>query len=92
LGVGYSRATAVYTDNDLARSLIENPVHYTRMKQIGVKYFMCTDLCERHVICAGRVPTQLNPADLGTKPLSRHEFESKANTYFNDIGDLELSH
>ena len=90
LELGYSRASAVYTDNDLARSLIENPIHYTRMKQIGVKYFMLTNLRERHVICAGRVPTKLNPADLGTKPLSRSEFEPKADTYFNGIGRLEL--
>ena len=90
LSVGYSRATAVYTDNNVARALMENPVHYTRMKQIGVIYFMLLDLITRHVIVAGRVPTEVNPADLGTKPLSRREFEAKADSYFNGIGDLDL--
>ena len=61
----YSRATAVYTDNNVARALMENPVHYTRMKQIGVIYFLLIDLIARHVIVAGRVPTEVNPADLG---------------------------
>ena len=90
LSVGYTRATVVYTDNNVARALMENPIHYTRMKQIGVIYFMLTNLIARNVICAGRVPTGLNPADIGTKPLSRREFESKAEYYFNGIQDLEL--
>ena len=38
--LGYTRASAVYTDNDAARSLVANPVHYSRLKQIGVKYHM----------------------------------------------------
>ena len=91
LGVGYKRATAIYTDNDVARALISNPVHYTRMKQISIKYYMLHDLVALHIIVAGRVDTKLNPSDIGTKPLGRREFEFKANIYFNGIGDLELT-
>jgi hypothetical protein len=60
------------------------------MKQIGVKYFMLHDLVNLHVIVAGRVSTKVNPSDIGTKPLSRREFEGKANTFFDGIGELEL--
>ena len=90
LKLGYQRATAVYTDNDVARAMIENPVHYSRMKQISTKYFMLRQVREVNVICAGRIPTDLNPADLGTKPLSYREHCKKARTFFDGLSTLDF--
>lgn len=65
MSLGYVRASAIYTDNDVARSMVENPVHHSRMKQIGVKYHMLRQLVELNIICAGRIATAKNPADIG---------------------------
>ena len=79
LSLVYSRASTVYTDNDVARAIALNPVHHSRMKQVAVKYFMIRDLIILGVIAAGRVDTSLNPADTGTKPLGRIEFDKKVD-------------
>ena len=70
--------------------MIENPVHYSRMKQISTKYFMLRQVREVNVICAGRIPTDLNPADLGTKPLSYREHCKKARTFFDGLSTLDF--
>jgi hypothetical protein len=80
--MGYSRATAVYTDNDVARAMAENPIHHTRMKQICLKYFLVRYLTRLCVIVMGRIPTGWNPADIGTKPLGGVEFWKKAEIFF----------
>ncbi|CAM9966409.1 unnamed protein product, partial [Ectocarpus fasciculatus] len=69
LGCGYRRAAAAYTDNNVALVMLQNPVHHSRMKQISVKYHMLRALLENNVICGGRIATDVNPADVGTKPL-----------------------
>ena len=90
LGMGYSRATGVYTDNTTAQGLVANPVHHTRMKQLHLKYLYIRELNSNHIISCGRVTTQDNPADLGTKALGANETAKKSNTFFNGIGELEL--
>ena len=82
MGLGYARASTVYTDNDVARATSNNPVHHSRMKQISLKYFLVRDLIKLGVIAVGRIDTTLNPADIGTKPLGRLEFDRKVDIYF----------
>ena len=89
LGLGYRRATAVYTDNTTAQSLVANPVHHSRMKQLHLKYLSLRDYNECHVIACGRIPTGVNPADLGTKPLGGNETKRKADIYFYGLGNLD---
>ena len=66
LGMGYARATAVYTDNTTAQSLASNPVHHSRMKQLHLKSLVLRDINKCAVVCCGRVSTSENPADIGT--------------------------
>ena len=89
LGMGYRRATGVYTDNTTAQSLATNPVHHTRMKQLHLKYLDLRKLTEWNVIAPGRINTEYNPADIGTKPLGPNEFEPKADLVLNGIENLE---
>ena len=68
MSLGYVRASAIYTDNDVARSMVENPVHHSRMKQIGVKYHMLRQLVELNIICAGRIATLKGGGGSGEPP------------------------
>ena len=90
LGLGYTRATACLTDNTTAQTLATNPVHHTRMKQLHLKYLDLRDLTEWGVIAPGRVKTELNPADIGIKPLGPHEFVPKAKLVLEGIEELEF--
>jgi hypothetical protein len=86
--LGYACASTVYTDNNNARILAENPVHHSRMKQISVKYFLIRELVNLCVVTAGRIATDLNPADFGTKPLGRAEFIRKVDMFFSGLDSL----
>ena len=88
LRLGYIKATATYTDNETARILSENPTKHSTMKQISIKYLMIRQLRALNIIVGGRVGTDVNPADLGTKPLGVRELTKKSNTFFDGIGDL----
>ena len=44
MALGYSRASTVYNDNDVARATSNNPVHHSRMEQISLKYFVVRGL------------------------------------------------
>jgi hypothetical protein len=53
LHLGYTRATAVYTDNETARALSANTVKHSTMKQISLKYFLAgqgpqRSICDSH--------------------------------------------
>ena len=89
LGIGYTRATGCFTDNTTAQTLATNPVHHTRMKQLHLKYLDLRDLAEWGVIAPGRVRTELNLADIGTKPLGPHKFEPKVKLVLEGIEELE---
>jgi hypothetical protein len=86
--MGYSRASTVYTDNDVARAMAQNPVHHTRMKQVCLKYMLIRELTALCVIVMGRVSTDINPADLGTKPLGILEFTKKVDIFFLGLDAL----
>jgi hypothetical protein len=86
--LGYSCASTVYTDNNNARILAENPVHHSRMKQISVKYFLIRELVNLCVVTTGRIATEWNPADVGTKPLGRSEFARKVDMFFDGLDSL----
>jgi hypothetical protein len=89
LGVGYTRATPVYTDNATAQNFVENPVHHSRMKQLHLKYLLLRELSEWNVITCGKIDTSVNPADLGTKPLGAIETERKSLVYFEGLSHLD---
>lgn len=73
LTLGYVRATPVYTDNITAQNFVENPVYHSRMKQLYLKFPNLRELSEWHVIVCEKIPTEVNSADLGTKPLDASE-------------------
>ena len=81
----------MYTDNETARVVSENTTKHSTMKQITLKYLMIRQLKSLNIVVGGRVTTQVNPADLGTKPLGVREFMRKSKTFFDGIGDLEYT-
>jgi len=90
LGVGYKRATAIYTDNTTAQSFVENPVHHSRMKQLHLKFLNMRNQSKDGVVVCGRVDTKENPADLGTKALGAIETERKSNAFFDGLKMIDF--
>lgn len=69
--------------------MLQNPVHHARMKHIAVKYDMLRQLLENNVISGGRTSTDVNPADVGTKPFGRRHFISKCRLFFKGLNVLD---
>jgi hypothetical protein len=91
LGLGYKRATTIYTDNTTAQSFVENPVHHSRMKQLHLKFLNMRNQSELGTIVCGRVDTKENPADIGTKALGAIDTEKKSNAFFEGLKTVDYN-
>ena len=64
----------IYSDNQSAIHLCKNPVFHERSKHIQVKYHFIRDMVAQKVFKLEKVPTELNPSDMGTKVLPVSKF------------------
>ena len=64
----------VYSDSQSAIHLCKNPVFHERSKHIQVKYHFIRDMVAQKVFKLEKVPTELNPSDMGTKVLPVSKF------------------
>ncbi|GAB2280544.1 hypothetical protein Dimus_039416 [Dionaea muscipula] len=65
----------VYTDSQSALHLARNPVHHERTKHIDIKYHYVRDTVAAGTLEISKIPTEENPADMGTKVLNVGKFE-----------------
>ncbi|XP_060671366.1 probable leucine-rich repeat receptor-like protein kinase At1g35710 [Ziziphus jujuba] len=63
------KAVILYSDSQSAIHLSKNPVFHERSKHIQIKYHFIRDMVERKEVKLEKVPTELNPIDMGTKVL-----------------------
>ena len=63
----------LYSDSQSAIHLSKNHVFHERSNHIQVKYQFIRDMISQDVFKLKKIPTQLNPSDMGTKilPLSK---------------------
>ncbi|GAB2265401.1 hypothetical protein Dimus_037816 [Dionaea muscipula] len=63
----------VFTDSQSALHLCKNPVYHERTKHVDVKYHFVRDTLAAGILTIVKVPSEDNPADMGTKivPVSK---------------------
>ena len=61
-------------DNTSAISITKNPVQHSRTKHIDVRHHFIRDHAEKGDICLEFVSTNMQLADIFTKPLSEERF------------------
>lgn len=73
--LGYEVTPVIGIDNQSTIRLIENSQFHKRTKHIEVKYHFCREKVEQGKIKVKYVPTELNEADILTKPLAKPTFQ-----------------
>ena len=64
----------IYSDSQSAIHLCKNPVFHERSKHIQVKFHFIRDMINQKVFRLEKIPTELNPSDMGTKVLPVSKF------------------
>ncbi|WRX25989.1 Reverse transcriptase [Theobroma cacao] len=68
--------TDLFIDNKSAISIVKNPVWHGKTKHINVKYHAVRDIVEKNEINVQYCPSELQLADIFTKPFQKSGFES----------------
>lgn len=71
--------TVLFCDNTAAQTLLQNPIFHRRTKHIDIKYHYTRDLIKQRLTNVEHVSSQLQLADILTKPLARERFETNRN-------------
>ena len=83
IGYEHDGPVAVSTDNKGAYDLCHRFSSAANSRHIDRKLFKMRELRGAEVVTVSHVPTELNPADLFTKVLSRQEFEKHRRHVMN---------
>ena len=65
----------IYCDNTSAINISKNLVQHSRTKHIDIRHHFLRDNVEKNLIKLGFINTELQIADIFTKPLCRERFE-----------------
>ncbi|KAM6579722.1 hypothetical protein CsatA_008998 [Cannabis sativa] len=77
----------VYSDSQSCIFLCKNPMFHDRTKHIEIKYHFIRDKVTQGEIDIEKVPTEDNPADMGTKIVTLNKFIHCMNLLRIDKGD-----
>ena len=80
--------TILYVDAMSVVNAIRNPSVAGRTKHLAIRHHYLHDLEEKGVIKVQHIPTNLNPADLGTKPLAKVKFASLLPALYDFSGHV----
>ncbi|XP_062085394.1 secreted RxLR effector protein 161-like [Humulus lupulus] len=84
--IGYKKTPTMYSDSRSCMHLCKNLVFHDRTKHVEIKYHFIRDkITEGHVSIL-KVPTEENPADMGTKVVTLHKFKLCMNLLGVDYG------
>ncbi len=74
-GLGFPKEVVrLYEDNQAAIQIAENPCQRTRVKHLGRRFMFIREAVENDEVALFYIPTNLNLADIFTKPLSHQQF------------------
>ncbi|CAH9139773.1 unnamed protein product [Cuscuta epithymum] len=76
----------IFSDSQSAIQLCKNPVFHDRTKHIDVKFHYIRDIVEKGIIKLEKIPSEFNPADMGTKCLPVEKFVSCQKILNFDFG------
>ncbi|KNZ75967.1 Copia protein [Termitomyces sp. J132] len=74
IGHDLSKATTIMCDNNAATNLSENPLLYSRVKHVDIKYHFLRERVASNELTIRYINTRDNIADLFTKPLPLPRF------------------
>ena len=75
--IGMSKGdVVVFSDSQSGIQLAKNPVFHDRTKHIDVRFHFIRDVIARNVVHLEKIPSEFNPADMGTKCLPVSKFQS----------------
>ncbi|CAM8932104.1 unnamed protein product [Rhodiola kirilowii] len=66
----------LYCDNMSAISISKNPVQHSRTKHIDIRHHFIRELVEQKIVTLKHVTTDMQLADIFTKPLDAAQFET----------------
>jgi hypothetical protein len=76
----------IYSDSQSCVHLCRNPMFHDRTKHIEIKYHFIRDKVTQGHINIDKVPTEENPADMGTKVITLSKFKHCLNLIGLDQG------
>ncbi|CAH9146636.1 unnamed protein product [Cuscuta epithymum] len=76
----------IFSDSQSAIQLCKNPVFHDRTKHIDVRFHYIRDIVEKGIIKLEKIPSEFNPADMGTKCLPVEKFVSCQKILNFDFG------
>jgi hypothetical protein len=68
-------STAMFSDNQAAKAIAEDPVFHKRTKAIGISYHFVREAVAAGIVHIDYLESQRNLADINTKPLGARVFE-----------------
>ncbi|GJX84166.1 putative ribonuclease H-like domain-containing protein, partial [Tanacetum coccineum] len=78
--------TKIHIDNESTICIVKNPVYHSKTKHIEIRHHFIRDCYEKKLISVEKIHTDLNVADLLTKPFDGPRF----NTLGGSIGFAEI--
>ncbi|GJW29529.1 putative ribonuclease H-like domain-containing protein [Tanacetum coccineum] len=66
--------TKIHIDNESTICIVKNPVYHSKTKHIEIHHHFIRDCYEKKLISVGKIHTDLNVADLLTKPFDEPRF------------------
>jgi hypothetical protein len=78
--------TTIFEDNQGTIHLVNNPVHHRRSKHIDLRWHYIRDKQELGIIKMEKVHTDLNHADIFTKPASLAVFRRHVGAIMHGVG------
>ncbi|GJW25664.1 hypothetical protein Tco_0039475 [Tanacetum coccineum] len=84
--------TKIHIDNESTICIVKNPVYHSKTKHIEIRHHFIRDCYEKKLISVEKIHTDLNVADLLTKPFDGPRFNYLVNSYgFADEGRYALT-
>ena len=78
-------ATILFSDNQAAKAIAEDPVFHKRTKAIGIQYHFVREAIAEGIVAIEYIETDRNLADINTKPLVRAIFETLRDRIFRGV-------
>ena len=78
-------ATVLFSDNQAAKAIAEDPVFHKRTKAVRIQYHFVREAIAEGIVAVDYIETDRNLADINTKPLVRAIFERLRDRIFRGI-------